>query len=125
MRQDRLHDMMARRSPLSPREVVAPVDLYASQIVDKATSGQTQPGTQRRLNEPGGPHSDKTESQHVDKAANQYPAGTDAVRRRYTTYLRPDTIKAVKWLAVDEERNDYEIVQQAVDEYLQRIRGSP
>ena len=46
-----------------------------------------------------------------------------SLHRRYTTYLRPETIKAIKRLAVDEERNDYEVVQEALDEYLQRTEG--
>lgn len=40
--------------------------------------------------------------------------------RRYTTYLTPETIKAVKREAFDGEKKDYEVVQRALDEYFRR-----
>jgi hypothetical protein len=39
---------------------------------------------------------------------------------KYTTHLRPATIKALKRVAFESERKDYEIVQEALDAYLKR-----
>ena len=37
---------------------------------------------------------------------------------KYTTHLRPETIKAIKTLAVQRDQKDYEVVQAALDAYL-------
>jgi hypothetical protein len=37
---------------------------------------------------------------------------------KYTTHLRPDTIKRVKLWAVQHERKDYEVVQDALDQFF-------
>ncbi len=37
---------------------------------------------------------------------------------KYTTHLRPETIKAIKRAALDSDRKDYEVVQAALDKYL-------
>jgi len=41
---------------------------------------------------------------------------------RFTTHLRPATIKAVKLLALETDHDVYEVVQDALDSYL-RKRG--
>jgi hypothetical protein len=116
MTRDKLKDAMARRSPLTPRESVAPVDLYtvdaAEVVVDKLTSQQDDKRTSG--------DEDVSTSQHGDMLPSQPAAAAGSPRRRYTTYLKPQTIKAIKRQAVDGERNDYEIVQEALDEYLRR-----
>ena len=39
---------------------------------------------------------------------------------KYTTHLRPETIRALKRVAFESERKDYEIVQEALDAYLKQ-----
>jgi len=39
---------------------------------------------------------------------------------KYTTHLRRDSIKRIKQQTVEEERKDYEVMQEAVDEYFAR-----
>jgi hypothetical protein len=56
----------------------------------------------------------KTTSQLADKPAKP-------LVHKYTTHLRPETIKAVKRAAFESERKDYEIVQEALDAYLGRL----
>jgi hypothetical protein len=41
-------------------------------------------------------------------------------KKRYATYLRPESIRAVRRYAFEHDVPDYQIVQAAVDEYLQR-----
>ena len=43
---------------------------------------------------------------------------------KYTTHLKPTTIKAVKLLAVETDRKDYEIVEEALEAYLKK-GGTP
>ncbi len=122
MKRERLQHAMARRSPLATRESVAPVDLYTvanpsgppGEGGDKETSRQPDNGINGQR--------DIAEKQRVDLLTTKLSGGGEVGRRRYTTYLRPGTIKAIKWLAVDGERNDYEIVQEALDEYLRRLK---
>jgi len=45
---------------------------------------------------------------------------TELLVVKYTTHLRPSTIKALKRVAFESERKDYEIVQEALDAYLKR-----
>ena len=121
MKRERLQDAMARRSPLAARESVAPVDLYT--VTDP--SGPPGEGgdkeTSRQLDNRTSGQVDMAEKQHVDLLTTKPASCGEIGRRRYTTYLKPGTIKAIKWLAVDGERNDYEIVQEALDEYLRRL----
>ncbi len=39
---------------------------------------------------------------------------------KYTTHLRPETIEAVKNYAFHHKKRDYEIVQLAIDEFLEK-----
>jgi len=119
MKRDKLEDMMTRRSPLT-REAVAPVDLYDSQDVDKRTNGQTDKTDSGQSDKTTSLEEVKSTNLQVDKSINQSREGENSSRRRYTTYVRPQTIKAIKRLAVESEQNDYDIVQRALDEYLQR-----
>ena len=122
MKRDKLKDTMARRSPLAQRESVDPVDLYTltldeqqqDRIVDKPSSQQAEMSTNGQT--------DTMIKKHVHKKTNQPIGEGETPRRRYTTYLRPETIKAIKWHALDRERNDYDVVQEALDEYLRRLK---
>lgn len=118
MKRDKLKDVMARRSPLAQRESVEPVDLYAAgadgqepaAVLDTLTPSNKR--TRRQV--------DMSTKRNVELMTIGPDGEGEVPRRRYTTYVRPETIKAVKRLAVEGERNDYEIVQEALDEYLSR-----
>lgn len=108
---DKLKQMLTNRNPLldTKREAVTPVNLYTnpqtdnkeeSTQVDKLTSIQTGKNTKQQTVKPVSPQVVK-----------------------YTTHLKPATIKAVKLLAVETDRKDYEIVEEAIAEYLKR--GTP
>jgi len=64
------------------------------------------------------PQVDNTTSLLVDKP-------TKPVVEKYTTHLRPETIKAIKRTALEEDRKDYEIVQLALDAFLDRGASQP
>ena len=44
---------------------------------------------------------------------------------KYTTHLRPKTIKAIKTLAVQYDQKDYEVVQAALDAYRRAVAPWP
>ncbi len=41
-------------------------------------------------------------------------------KKRYATYLRPESIRDVRRYAFERDVSDYQIVQAAVDEYLRK-----
>jgi len=43
-------------------------------------------------------------------------------RRPLTTYMFPDTIKQLKMAALEDDRNAYEILEEAVSHWLERRR---
>lgn len=119
MSKQHLTDRLSTRSPLSKREAVTPVNMYERPQGDKPTSGQVvKPAsgeTDVPLTVPGHPSTtplvDKRISREVGKS-------TTPQVEKYTTHLRPDTIKLIKWTALDNDCKDYEIVQRALDAYL-------
>ncbi len=86
---------MSKRTPLAQREVVEPVDMYTKPQVGKTISGQ--------VGEPTNGQTDKKAKPLVEK---------------YTTHLRPEIIKAIKRAALESDRKDYEVVQAALEQYL-------
>jgi len=106
-----INDMMSKRTPLAQREVVEPVDMYTSPQVDKPTSPQEGKDTSVQADDATNPLADKTTSRQVDKKMKPQV-------EKYTTHLRPETIKAIKRAALDSDRKDYEVVQAALDQYL-------
>jgi hypothetical protein len=66
-----------------------------------------------------GPQVHKTTSTQVVKTKNlQVHKSTKPLVEKYTTHLPPDIIKQIKMRAIQEERSDYEIVLDAVQNYL-------
>jgi hypothetical protein len=61
---------------------------------------------------PTNPQTSKATSIQVDKT-------TKPQIEKYTTHLRPDTIKAIKRWALDHEMKDYEVAQDAFDTFFQ------
>ncbi|MFC1419382.1 hypothetical protein [Streptacidiphilus cavernicola] len=92
-----LRDLMSDRSPLA-RETVTPVSPYAVEPASGLASNTASP-------EPGKP----TSPQVV----------------KYTTRLEPALIKWVKREALEREISDYEIVQQALEEFRDRQASKP
>lgn len=113
MRKGDLKDMMSKRTPLAQREVVEPVDMYTPPQVDNPTNPQGGKESSRQGGKPTSQLVEKSTSPQVDKRGRP-------LVEKYTTHLRPETIKAIKLAAVEGDRRDYEIVQQALDAYLQQ-----
>ena len=68
------------------------------------------------------PSVNKSTSPQVDQTTNpQTGKSAKPLVEKYTTHLRPATIKAIKRVAFESERKDYEIVQEALDAYLNRV----
>ncbi len=69
--------------------------------------------------QPESPQVDKTTKPQVDKTTSgQTEEPTKPLVEKYTTHLRPATIRAVKRYAFEHEMKDYEVMQLALDAYL-------
>lgn len=104
MSKSRLADAMSARSPLAPREAVRPINLYSGGAPDVKADETADPAT----------------SSQGDMTTNGQVHKTTPPLAKYTTHLRPETIKAVKQAALDGDCKDYQIVQRALDAYLKR-----
>jgi hypothetical protein len=78
---------------------------------DSATSGSNQSSI--KLND----QSTKAPSKQRDKATKQQSI---VALKHFSSYLEPGTYKAWKVLATQREKRDYEILQEAVEQYLER-----
>jgi hypothetical protein len=91
-----LKQLMDQRNPLRPetRQIVKPVDLYNS--------------------------SPQPEQAHTEPPKGQSKSMQAETKKRYGTYLSLDLIKAVQRYAFDNDIPDYQVVQQALEEYLKK-----
>lgn len=91
----------------------------------EGTLGQIQ---RRKQQESASPQEDKPASVQVREAANAHvpEVPTPAVqhdedpRERYTSRLPRSLVKALKRYALDHDLNDYEVLEQAAREFLER-----
>jgi hypothetical protein len=124
---DKLKEMLNKRNPLvdSPlfetkREAVKPVDFYNPSPNELEKSAYFQEAKEDKSIQV-----DKTTSTQVVKDTK--PQAVKEAKPqivKYTTHLKPKTIKAVKMLAVETDRKDYEIVEEALEAYLKK-GGTP
>jgi len=117
---NKLAELLKARNPLSQtREAVKPVNMYTNPQVDiEATPDQ--PSTEStQVDKPTSTQVHKEVSSQTDKpVSSEASKTTTPLVVKYTTHLKPETIKAVKMLAVTTDRKDYEIVEEAVEAYL-------
>ncbi len=65
------------------------------------------------------PNDQSTKAQRNQRAQEIKQQNT-VVRKHFSSYLEPRTYKAWKLLATQREKKDYEILQEAVEQYLAR-----
>src|SRR5262245_25036195 len=80
--------------------------------VYKSTNQQTNKSTSGQVDKSTNPLTDKSTNQQVNKST-----------KRFTTYLTDESNKAMKRLALETDKKDYELFQEAVDKYLKK-RGT-
>jgi hypothetical protein len=102
---------MHARSPLTRRDVVTPVNLYQQPPAGAPSARAAHLSTSPQVDSATRPQTDMATSQHAHLS-------TPGRGRRYTTYLRPDTIKALKRAAFLGERTVCAVVQAALDAYF-------
>ena len=88
------------------REKSGPIKKSESQKVNKSKSVEIVRKSESQQN-------DLSESQHSD--IHDLSTKTS---KRFTTYLTKSSLRAIRIIADDEERHDYEVFQEAIDFYL-------
>jgi hypothetical protein len=119
----KLQDLLKQRTTPPQREAVKPVNLYTSPQVDKPTQEQDNKSIQ--VNKTTKPQTVKPVSKQVVKTVK--PQADKQVKPlvvKYTTHLKPEVIKAIKLLAVETDKKDYELVGEAVESYLLKVKKS-
>jgi len=100
-------------SPLDGLPAITPpnrsVDEKEDIKVDKSTSGQVDMSTNQQVDMSTSPQVDKSTSPQVNKPL-----------KRFTTYYAEESIRAMKRLAFDTGKKDYELFREAVEEYLKK-----
>jgi len=92
-----LKDLIKKRTQLSTdREIVKPVNLYNN------SESQLKP-----------------ESKQTSKNTNSQKPPL----KKFSSYLNPETIKNLKRLAIEKDKKDYEILQEAVEEYINNMKS--
>jgi len=64
----------------------------------------------------------KSESQQTDLSENQHADTlglSTKTAKRFTTYLTKSSLRAIRIIADDEDRHDYEVFQEAIDFYIE------
>jgi hypothetical protein len=132
-----LKDLMVSRTPLGVRETVQPANLYqvhnaaaSPGVVDYQDAGLL---ANQQVGKPASTDAarPRAETDH-HQATERMPdvsvqqAGLPASKqtskpvKKFASYLRDDSIKTLKLIALQEDKNDYEVLQEAVDEYISR-----
>jgi hypothetical protein len=105
-------------SPLIETRTDRPLSEPASE--DKATltsNDFVNKSINQQVNKEINPQISKSINQQTDKSTNQQ---VNKTRKRFGTYLTPESIRSMKRLALDTDKDDYEVFQEAIDAYLRK-----
>jgi hypothetical protein len=105
-------DLMAARNPLT-RKAVEPIDIYTPPV-------QVEVGEPEATLEPINSDSENEHTPPKEPAPQIAAPKKDGVLRAYSTYLYPNQIKGIKLRAIEQDVNDFAIVQKAIDEHFQK-----
>jgi hypothetical protein len=134
MAKRKVSDLLAARTPPSG-ELVKPVNLYA--MTSAPAQEVEKPGSQP-ANQLGDLEAEKLTPQEVEIPASQQTRGqgsglamkqgrisaesTRNGRVKFSTWLRPDSIKRLRIISAQEDKMIMDIIQELVDQYLKSKR---
>lgn len=91
--------------------------LATSQQNDKAVSNQRGLSIKQQDDTPAKQQSMKAGSTQTDTATKQQ---VNKALKRFTSYLPEPILRALRVLAAQQDKNDYEVLQEAVEQYLKQ-----
>jgi hypothetical protein len=127
MAKDNLKDIMAARSSTPPRDVVTPINplaiaAQASQLAEKSGSQEAEKLTSPEVRMPAIQEVNESAGQEsvAPKKSTSREAGkpTSGRVKKFGTYLREDSIKQLRMIAMQEDREVKEIIQNLVDQFI-------
>ena len=89
------------------------------QFASKPANQQTSKLANQQVSKPVNTQTSKEANQQTSKLANQHASKT---LKKFGSYLTEESIRGLKRIAFDTDRKDYEVLQEAVDAYLQRMK---
>ncbi len=99
---------------------------------DTQPTAPALPVDNQDASKPANPQADKQANLQTRKPANPKTrlhanpqTGKLATVEKYSTYMRPDSIKEIKRIALETDRKDYEVLDEAVSFYLQHHKNEP
>lgn len=105
-------DLMAARNPLV-RKPVEPVDIYTLPV-------QVEVGEPEVTPEPSISKAPNEQAIPKEPAPRTAAPKKEDTAKAYTTYLYASQIKGIKLRAIEQDVNDFAIVQEAIDEYFKK-----
>lgn len=116
------YDILLNPPPLHPKapEKMMDAGLLATQQIGKEEKQQaSQPATQQP-SQAANPQTSRVENQQASKSENQ---PTSKPLKKFASYLAEDLFYEFKTLAIQLRKKDYEVLQEAVEEYLKKKKG--
>ncbi len=92
-----------------------PTPLSENQFASKPANQQTSKDINQQVSKPVNIQTSKEPYKQAVLPASQQASKS---LKKFSSYLTEDSLKALKRLAFDAERKDYEVLQEAVDQYL-------
>ena|SRR2546429_7005488 len=93
--------------------------LLANQQASKESSKQMSKEIKKQTSKETNQFPSKPTNSQTHKPANHQ---TTKEKKKYGTYLREDSILAIQLLAVQTQRKDHEILQEAVDQFFVTLK---
>jgi hypothetical protein len=110
------YDMLLNPPPSKPtkaEEKKADASLLANQQSSKAENQQTGKEANQQRGKPAKKKTSKPETSQASKPI-----------KKFASYLAEDTFYELKAIAIQLRKKDYEVLQEAVEEYLKKKQGS-
>jgi predicted secreted Zn-dependent protease len=91
-------------------------------LFEPQVSQPEQPERKRAAKKAPGEETMKVRNQETKKSRKEEEGTVTRIKTNYE--IRQDYVRAVKRIALDEDRNIYEVLEQAIGEYLERHKES-
>jgi ribosomal protein L9 len=106
------------KKPVLPPSVAEKITA-SDQFASKRANQQTSKEANQQGSKPANTQTSKEANKQATIRANQQASKT---LKKFGSYLTEESIRGLKRIAFDTDRKDYEILQEAVDAYLQRMK---
>ncbi len=105
--------------PIHQPPPVTEQELSQKQIASKPVNQQTNKEADHQTSRQANIQTSKSVSKQTSLPPNQQ---TNKLLKKFGSYLPPDSLRGLKRIAFETDRKDYEVLQEAVDQYLERVK---